>query len=209
MAETAQATVHDDSMQTPSSVEEMFSTIIQNQSMMFKRVQTLEQKLNRNTKPTKIRQRRTSTQDEPFIAPIQIEQITSIDDFLRFENAIINDSTFKANITKALDERLGNRYTAEDRVSCALMVNRLLFVPDFFKLCSWTGRSKDETQEKFAIQKHREFLEFFNSIIRQSSSAALSEIELKDFFSSRIRNSFYSPKSNIIPTSRKRSKKFK
>lgn len=185
----------------------MFNTIIQNQQKMVQRVQTLEKKVKANTKPSKIRHDQQSAQEEKTTVPIQIEQITTIDDFLRFENAILNDSHFKANITRALDERLGNRYTAEDRISCALMVNRLLFVSDFFKLCSWTGRSKDEMQEKFAIQKHRNFLEFFNSIIRRSSSAALSEHEMKDFFSNRIRNSFYSPKSNIIPTSRKRSKK--
>lgn len=108
---------------------------------------------------------------------------------------------------RSLDARLCNRYSAGDRVSCALMVNRLMFVPDFFKLCSWTGRSKDEMQEKFPIQKHEQFLDFFNSVIRESSSMALTEVEIKDFFLNRIRNSFYSPKTNTIPTSRKRTKK--
>lgn len=181
---------------------------------MFRRVQTLEQNINPHPKTTKThlhrRGRHHSGQeyDEPIVS-IPIKQITTVDEFLSFENAIVTDTAFRTNILRTLSERLGDRYSAADRVSCALMVNRLLFVPDFFKLCSWTGRSKDETQEKFAMQKHTDFLNFFNSIIKLNSTAALSEVEMKDFFSNRIRNSFYSPKSNIIPTSRKRLKKSK
>ncbi|XP_055311312.1 nucleus accumbens-associated protein 1-like isoform X1 [Sitodiplosis mosellana] len=188
----------------PPTMEDMFNTFVQDQKAMLRRVQMLEESMNRHpvagdTLSLQSCSKRLKTTN----APMTIDKIATIEDFLRFENAVVNDLQFRANVTNALVERLGGRYK-DDRISCAIMINRLLIVPEFFKLCSWTGRTKDETQEKFPMQKHSDFLEFFNSVVRQSSTTVLSENELKHFFSSRIKNSFYSPKTNRYMT-RKRA----
>lgn len=195
-----------DNQQT-STLENKFETLVRDHKMMLKRVKTLEDNMKRHS-ATREHAPLSSGDGETTNAPITIEKITTIDDFLRFERAVSSDQEFRKNTTKVLIERLGDQYTADNRFSCALMIHRLLFSPDFFKLCSWSGRSRDETQVKFPIQKHKDFLEFFNSIVRESSSGFLSEIQLRNFFLSRIHNSYYSPKTTRYNTTiRKRTKK--
>lgn len=159
--------------------------------------------------------------------------INSEQELIGFEKNIEQNPDFRTECVKGLIDSVGLQ-PGRTNNDCALILDRRIFSNSFWTATAWTGGrakkrkvasdnsdesgvqsaldgdSEENTEHvedrnvKFAFSVHKTMINFIQQVIAGITKTSMSDTEVKIFVQSRSRNAFYEPKTDRLPTTRRK-----